>query len=91
MVVAPDGSTVNWIETDTGTVVSGTELLLKHSGGLTESNRDAVKIPLDGAATPESLATILSSGQPQVSPLGDFDAQFVLQSVENYAVLEGYR
>ena len=30
MVVAPDGSTVNWIETDTGSVVSGTERRLKH-------------------------------------------------------------
>lgn len=50
-VVAPDGSTVFWIETDTGTVISGTEVRLKHSSELTESrNRDAVKIPLGGAA-----------------------------------------
>jgi hypothetical protein len=51
MVVAPDGSTVFWIETDPGVVISGTEVRLKHSGELTESrNRDAVKIPLDRAA-----------------------------------------
>jgi hypothetical protein len=30
-VVAPDGSTVFWIETDTGTVLSGTEVRFKHS------------------------------------------------------------
>ena len=30
-VVAPDGSTVFWIETDTGTVLSGTEARFKHS------------------------------------------------------------
>jgi len=51
MVVAPDGSTVFWIETDVGTVVSGTEVRFRHSSELTESrNRDAVKIPLGGAA-----------------------------------------
>jgi hypothetical protein len=51
MVVAPDGSTVFWIETDTGTVISGTEVRLKQSSELMESrNRDAVKIPLGGAA-----------------------------------------
>jgi hypothetical protein len=50
-VVAPDGSTVFWIETDTGVVISGTEVRFGHSSGLTESrNRDAVKIPLGGAA-----------------------------------------
>jgi hypothetical protein len=51
MVVAPDGSTVFWIETDTGTVVSGTEVRFKHSSELMESrNREAVKIPVGGAA-----------------------------------------
>lgn len=35
-VVAPDGSTVNWIETDAGAVVSGTEVRFRHSSGLTE-------------------------------------------------------
>jgi hypothetical protein len=51
MVVAPDGSTVFWIETDAGTIVSGTEVRLRHSDEVTESrNRDAVKIPLGGAA-----------------------------------------
>lgn len=51
MVVAPDGSTVFWIETDAGTIVSGTEVRFRHSSELTESrNRDAVKIPLSGAA-----------------------------------------
>jgi hypothetical protein len=51
MVVAPDGSTVFWIETDAGTIVSGTEVRFRHSDEVTESrNRDAVKIPLGGAA-----------------------------------------
>lgn len=45
-ILEPGGGT----ETDTGTVATGTELLLKHSGELTQSNRDAVKIPLGGAA-----------------------------------------
>ena len=54
-VVAPDGSTVFWIETDTGTIVSGTEVRFKPTDardGIRESslNRDAVKIPLGGAA-----------------------------------------
>lgn len=31
-VVAPDGNTVTWIETDPGTVLSGTEVRLKSSG-----------------------------------------------------------
>lgn len=64
--VSPDGNTSMWLETDTGTVVTGTELLLKLSGERTQSNRDAVKIPVGGAAIPESLATILSNDQPQV-------------------------
>jgi hypothetical protein len=51
MVVAPDGSTVFWIETDAGTIVSGTEVRFRDSDEVTESrNRDAVKIPLGGAA-----------------------------------------
>ena len=29
-VVAPDGNTVTWIKTDPGTVVSGTEVRLRH-------------------------------------------------------------
>lgn len=70
-VVAPDGNTSMWLETDTGTVVPGTELLLKHSAELTQLNRDGVEIPLGGAAIPGSLATMLSNGQPQVR-LGDF-------------------
>jgi hypothetical protein len=50
-VVAPDGSTVFWIETDAGTIVSGTEVRFKHSNEIKESrDRDAVKIPLSGAA-----------------------------------------
>jgi hypothetical protein len=50
-VVTSDGSTVFWIETDTGVVLSGTEVRLGHSSELKESrNRDAVKIPLGGAA-----------------------------------------
>jgi hypothetical protein len=35
-VVAPDGSAVFWIETDTGVVISGTEVRFRHSSGLTE-------------------------------------------------------
>ena len=61
-VVAPDGNTSMWLETDTGTVFPGTEVRLKQSDEFTELNRDAVKIPLGGAAMPESLATILSNG-----------------------------
>jgi hypothetical protein len=36
MVVSPDGGRVNWIETDSGTVITGTEVRLTPSGGLTE-------------------------------------------------------
>ena len=51
-VVNPDGSTVFWIETDAGTIVSGSEIRFKHSTELVESrNRDSVKIPPSGAAT----------------------------------------
>jgi hypothetical protein len=54
-VVAPDGSTVFWTETDTGAVLSGTEVRMKPTDArdaIRESsqNRDAVKIPLGGAA-----------------------------------------
>ncbi len=35
-VVAPDGSKGYWMETDTGTVLSGTLIPLKHPSGLTE-------------------------------------------------------
>ena len=35
-VVSPDGKTVNWIETDPGTVSSGTEVRLGHRSGLME-------------------------------------------------------
>lgn len=50
-VVNPDGSTVFWIETDNGTIVSGTEVKFRHPSELTESRyRDAVKVPLRGAA-----------------------------------------
>jgi hypothetical protein len=42
-VVAPDGSTVFWIETDAGVVLSGTEVRLGHSSEFKESrNRNAV-------------------------------------------------
>ena len=51
-VVNPDGSTVFWIETDDGTVISGTEVRFRHSSELKESRyRNAVKVPLGGAAT----------------------------------------
>lgn len=36
MVVAPDGSEFNWIETDAGTVFSGAARRLKHSSEFTE-------------------------------------------------------
>lgn len=50
-VVNPDGNTVFWIETDDGTVISGTEVRFKHPTELTESrNRTSEKIPLGGAA-----------------------------------------
>jgi hypothetical protein len=35
-VVAADGSTVYWIETDTGNVITGTEVQFRPSGGLTQ-------------------------------------------------------
>jgi hypothetical protein len=35
-VASPDGSRVNWIETDSGTVITGTEVRLAPSGALTE-------------------------------------------------------
>jgi hypothetical protein len=34
MVVSPDGKTVNWIQTDPGTVSSGTEVRLRHESEL---------------------------------------------------------
>jgi hypothetical protein len=54
-VVSPDGNRVNWIQTDPGTVSSGTEVRLKPTDArddVRESsrNRDAIEIPLDRAA-----------------------------------------
>ncbi len=54
-VVSPDGSRVYWIETDSGTVLSGSAVRLKPRDAEAEArmgsqNRDAVQGPLDGAA-----------------------------------------
>jgi hypothetical protein len=53
-VVAPDGSIGNWMETDTGTVLSGTMRRIGTDArdAVRESswNRNAIEIPLDRAA-----------------------------------------
>ena len=64
-VVAPDASTVFWIETDAGTIVSGTAVRMKPPDpdrpiGL---NKDTSRVPLGGTASPESLAAVVPARQ----------------------------
>jgi hypothetical protein len=77
-VVAPDGSTVFWIETDTGTIVSGTEVRLRRSSELEESrNWDAVKIPLSGAAIERVYVRRRTGHHPrQVDPTRSRQARY---------------
>jgi len=62
-VVAPDGSTVFWIETDAGTILSGTAVRMKpmdfeQTGAL---NRDTAPAPFGSTASPESQAAVFSA------------------------------
>jgi hypothetical protein len=77
-VVAPDGSTVFWIETDNGTIVSGTEVRLRRSSELEESRDwDAVKIPLSGAAIERVYVRRRTGHHPrQVDPTRSRQARY---------------
>jgi hypothetical protein len=67
-VVAPDASTLFWMETDAGTIVTGTAVRMKstdaqdaeRASGL---NKDTARVPLGGTASPESLAAVVSAPQ----------------------------
>jgi hypothetical protein len=78
MVVNPDGSMVFWIETDAGTILSGTEVKFRHSSELMESrNRDAVKIPLGGAAIEGiNVGRRSGHGPRQVDPMRSRQASY---------------
>jgi hypothetical protein len=80
MVVNPDGSMVFWIETDAGTILSGTEVKFRHSSELMESrNRDAVKIPLGGAAIEGiNVGRRSGHGPRQVDPMRSRQASYFL-------------
>jgi len=59
-VVSPDGNTTTWMETDPGTVVSGTEVRLKPADAedaalVGPHDKGAVQVPPRHAASPESL------------------------------------
>jgi hypothetical protein len=63
-VVTPDGNKVWWIETDAGVVLSGTEVRLQpvdseEAARMGSSDKDGLQVPLDGAASSESLAVVL--------------------------------
>ena len=63
-VVSPDGNTTTWMETDPGTVVSGTEVRLKPTDTedavlVSPRNREAVQVLLGSATNPESLSIAL--------------------------------
>jgi hypothetical protein len=67
-VVAPDASTVFWMETDAGTIVSGTAVRMKPTdtedavlaSGL---NKDTAHVPLGGTTSPKSPATFVFAPQ----------------------------
>jgi hypothetical protein len=63
-VVSPNGNTTTWMETDPGTVVSGTEVRLKPTDTedavlVSPRNREAVQVLLGSAASPQSLSIAL--------------------------------
>jgi hypothetical protein len=64
-VVAPDASTVFWIETDTGTIVTGTAVRMKPADDerVCELHKDAARVPLGGIANPDSLVVVVSARQ----------------------------
>jgi len=64
-VVAPDASTVFWIETDAGTIVTGTAVRMKPTDAerACEMHKDTAHVPLGGTASPESLVVVVSARQ----------------------------
>jgi hypothetical protein len=63
-VVSPDGNTTTWMETDPGTVVSGTEVRLKPADAeaavrLGPRNSGVQQVPPRRASSPESPSTAL--------------------------------
>jgi type 1 fimbria pilin len=63
-VVSPDGNTTTWMETDPGTVVSGTEVRLKPTDTedavlVSPRNRETVQVLLGSATNSESLSIAL--------------------------------
>jgi hypothetical protein len=60
-VVAPDASTVFWMETDAGTIVTGTAVRMKPTDAedaerASALKKDSAHVPLGGTASPESPA-----------------------------------
>ena len=67
-VVAPDASTVFWMETDAGTIVTGTAVRMKPTDAedaerTSALNKDTSHVPLDGTASPVSLAAVVFTPQ----------------------------
>jgi hypothetical protein len=67
-VVAPDASTLFWMETDGGTIVTGTAVRMKPTDAedaerASRLNKDTEHVPLGGTASPESLAAVVSAPQ----------------------------
>jgi hypothetical protein len=74
-VVNPDGKTVFWIETDPGTVFSGDQVRFRPPAVedaaflVCPHNTGAIQVPPRGAASPESLAAVVSNGRSRVRRL----------------------
>jgi hypothetical protein len=67
-VVAPDASTVFWMETDAGTIVTGTAVRMKPTDAKDAEpdsalNKDAAHVPSDQTARPVSLAAVVFTPQ----------------------------
>jgi hypothetical protein len=67
-VVAPDASTVFWMETDAGTIVTGTAVRMKPTDAedaerASALNKDTAHVPLDGTASPVPLAAVVFTPQ----------------------------
>jgi hypothetical protein len=67
-VVAPDASTVFWMETDAGTIVTGTAVRMKPRDAedaerASALDKDTAHVPLDGTASPVSLAAVVFTPQ----------------------------
>ena len=69
-VVAPDASTVFWMETDAGTIVTGTAVRMKPTDAedaerASALKKDSAHVPLGGTASPVSLALAAVVFTPQ--------------------------